>query len=259
MRTWILWPDLDFPRTSTGKPRLSIIADRAAQILDGRQVSARGGGRVIFTRTASTRGSLDQLLERIGRASGEGSGASSHLEQELNLSSLDRVELLSALEERFHVELNETVFANAKTVADVERVLQQPAARRTEYTYPRWTQRELARWLRLAVYHALVWPATQILGHPRIAGRQNLRGLRVPALIISNQITRRAEIGLLAENLGIPIIPMCLDGVWKMKREHRRLAHFGEITVRIGSPVTFAPGTPPDEIAGRLESLVRLL
>ncbi len=316
-----------------------------------------------FNRPASPRGSLDQLLERIGRASGEGSGASSHLEQELNLSSLDRVELLSALEEKFHVELNETAFANAKTVADVERVVQQPGARGTEYIYPRWTQREPVRWLRLAVYYALVWPATQILGHPRIVGRENLRGLRGAALIISNHITRRADIGLilaalppryrhrlatamggeslqnmrrpprdwffarrwayqlgywlatllfnvfplpqfsgfresfrfagesadrgysvlvfpegevnnseaghmapfrsgiglLAENLRIPIVPMRLDGVWQMKREHRRLSHFGEITVRIGSPVTFPSGTSPDEIAGRLESLVRLL
>jgi long-chain acyl-CoA synthetase len=119
------------------------------------------------------------------------------VEQELNLSSLDRVELLSALEEKFHVELNETAFANAKTVADVERVLQQPSGRRTEYSYPSWTQREPVRWLRLAVYYALVWPATQILGHPRIAGRENLRGVRGPVLIVSNHITRRADIGLI--------------------------------------------------------------
>src|SRR5437879_10366189 len=26
IRTWIAWPDLDFPRTTTGKPRLSVIA-----------------------------------------------------------------------------------------------------------------------------------------------------------------------------------------------------------------------------------------
>jgi hypothetical protein len=41
-----------------------------------------------------------------------------------------------------------------------------------------------------------------------------------------------------------------------MKREHRRLAHLGEITVHIGAPVRFPPGTPPDEITQRLESLV---
>jgi cytochrome oxidase assembly protein ShyY1 len=49
---------------------------------------------------------------------------------------------------------------------------------------------------------------------------------------------------------------MRLDGVWQMKREHRRLAHFGEVTVRIGAPVTFPPGMSPEEIARRLESAV---
>jgi long-chain acyl-CoA synthetase len=66
-------------------------------------------------------------------------------------------------------------------------------------------------------------------------------------------------IGLLAENLRIPIVPIRLDGVWQMKREHRRLAHIGEVTVRIGAPVTFPPGTAPEEIARQLESLVRSL
>jgi long-chain acyl-CoA synthetase len=359
MRAWIVWPDLDFPRTATEKPRMSVIAARAAQILDGRQVSASEGDRA----PSSSRDALDHLLQRFTRGGGGDSRLDRHLEQELNLSSLDRVELLSALEERFHVELNETAFANAKTVADVEHVLQQPAARRSEYRYPRWTQREPIRWLRLAVYYALAWPATQILGHPRIVGRENLRGLRGPVLIVSNHITRRADIGLilaalppryrhrlavamggeslqnmrhpphdwfffrrwayqlgywlatllfnvfplpqrsgfresfrfagdsvdrgysvlvfpegevnnsedgrmapfqggiglLAENLRIPIIPMRLDGIWQMKSERRRLAHVGEITVRIGTPVTFPPGMSPDEVAHRLECLVRSL
>jgi len=357
---WIVWPDHDFPRTPTGKPRLSVIAARTAQILDARQVSDRESVGADFSPPSSPRSALDQLLERFNSSRSAGPRADSHLEQELNLSSLDRVELLSALEEKLHVELNETAFAGAKTVADVERVLEQPAARHTEYLYPRWTQREPVRWLRLAVYYALVWPATQILGHARIVGRENFRGLRGPVLIVSNHITRRADIGLilaalppryrhrlatamggeslqnmrrpprdwffakrwayqfgyglatllfnvfplpqfsgfresfrfagesadrgysvlvfpegevnntstgemapfqsgiglLAENLRIPVVPMRLDGVWKMKREHRRLAHFGEVTVRVGAPVTFPSGMSPDEIARRLESAV---
>ena len=365
MRTWLIWPDLDFPRTPAGKPRLHLIAARALQILDGRQTDQLEGAGPGFSPSPSVSPSsaLDELLGRFSTERGKGSLGDWHLEQELNLSSLDRVELLSALEEKFHVELNETSFANAKTVADVQRALQEPAARRSEYVYPRWTQREPIRWLRLAVYYALAWPATQILGHPRILGRENLRGLRGPVLIVSNHITRRADIGLvlaalparyrhhlatamagetlqnmrrppqdwffarrwayqlgywlatllfnvfplprlsgfresfrfagacvdrgysvlvfpegevnnsedgrmapfqsgiglLAENLGLPIIPMRLDGVWQMKREGRRLARIGEITVRIGVPVTFSDGTTPDEIAGRLESLVRSL
>jgi long-chain acyl-CoA synthetase len=69
----------------------------------------------------------------------------------------------------------------------------------------------------------------------------------------------QSGIGLLAENLGLPIIPMRLDGVWQMKREGRRLAHIGEITVRIGAPVKFPPSTSPDEVAHSLELLVRSL
>ena len=365
MRMWFVWPDLDFPRTATGKPRLSIIAARAAQILDGRQGDSPEGAATALSASSSSssRGPLHQLLERFSTERGKESLGNTRLEQELNLSSLDRVELLSALEEKFHVELNETAFANAKTVADVERALKQPAARRSEYVYPRWTQREPVRWLRLSVYYAVAWPATQILGHPRIIGRENLRGLRGPALIVSNHITRRADIGLilaalppryrhrlatamggetlqnmrhpprdwffvrrwayqlgywlatllfnvfplprlsgfresfrfagesvdrgysllvfpegevnnsedgrmapfqsgiglLTENLSLPIIPMRLDGVWQMKREGRRLARIGEIAAHIGVPVTFQPGTSPDEVAHSLELLVRSL
>ncbi len=361
IRIWSVWPEFDFPRTATGKPRRSVIADRAAQILGGDQSGPMENVGADFSPPFWSGSMLDQLLERFSRARGAGSRVDSHLEQELNLSSLDRVELLSALEEKFHVELNETAFADAKTVADVERVLQQPAARRTEYSYPRWMQGEPIRWLRLAVYYALVWPATQILGHPRIVGRKHLRSLRGPVLVVSNHVTRRADIGLilaalptryrhrlatatsgetlqnmrrpprdwffarrwayqlgywlaimlfnvfplprfsgfresfrfaaesvdrgysvlvfpegevnisedgrmapfhsgiglLAENLRIPVVPMRLDGVWQMKRQHRRLARIGEIVVRIGAPLTFATGTSPEEIARRLESLVR--
>jgi len=341
---WLVWPEPDFPRTPTGKPRLSLIAVRAAE--------SREGSPLANPQT----GALDDLLAKFSGAK----GATEKLEKELNLTSLDRVELMSALEERFQVELNETSFAEARTVADVQRLLQQPAAHRTEYVFPHWTQREPARWLRLAVYYALVWPATQILAHPKIVGRENLRGVRGPVLIISNHITRRADIGLilaalpwrfrhrlatamggetlqdmrrpprnwffakrwayyigywlatalfnvfplpqhsgfresfrfagesadrgysilvfpegevnnsedgrmaafqdgiglLSENLCLPIIPMRLDGVWQMKRERRRLAHFGEVTVRIGAPIIFPPDISPDEIARSLESQV---
>jgi long-chain acyl-CoA synthetase len=242
-------------------------------------------------------------------------------------------------------------------------LLAQPASRRTEYNFPRWAQKAPLRWLRLLVYYALVWPATQILAHPRIVGRENLRHVSGPLLVICNHVTRRADvglvlaalpprlrnrlataiggetlqsmrrppqewffakrwayqlgywlvivlfnvfplprfsgfresfryagesvdhgysvlvfpegettksetgemapfhpgIGLLAENLRIPIVPMRMDGVWQMKRQSRRLARIGEITLRIGAPVTFPPGTPAQEIAQSLESAVRSL
>ena len=69
----------------------------------------------------------------------------------------------------------------------------------------------------------------------------------------------QSGIGLLAENLHIPIVPMRLDGVWQMKRQGRRFAHIGEITVRIGAPISFPPELTPQAIAQELERAVRSL
>jgi long-chain acyl-CoA synthetase len=41
----------------------------------------------------------------------------------------------------------------------------------------------------LTVYYLLAWPSTYLLAAPRIVGRENLRGLRGPVLVISNHVT----------------------------------------------------------------------
>jgi long-chain acyl-CoA synthetase len=66
-------------------------------------------------------------------------------------------------------------------------------------------------------------------------------------------------IGLLAQNLNIPIIPLRIDGLWQMKQENRRLAHPGELTVLIGAPVTFPLDTAAADITTRLQSLIQSL
>ena len=362
IRAWITWPDPDFPRTPTGKPKLAQIAAHATQLSSAPQndelanvAAADRGGRL----SSGTTDRVSDVLTRLARRS----QSQQNLERDLNLSSLDRVELMSALEHSYQVELNETVFAEAKTVADIQNLLRQPPTCTTEYAYPRWTQREPVRLLRLAVYYALVWPSTQILGHPKIVGRENLKNVRGPVLIVSNHVTRRADIGLvlaalparfrhrlatamggeslqrmrkptrnwslakrwayqigywlvvalfnvfplpqlsgfresfryaaesidrgysvlifpegqvnnsetgemapfqsgigiLAESLRVPIVPMRLDGVWRMKRERRRLARMGEIILRIGPAITFSPGTRPETIAHELEHAVSAL
>ena len=355
IRKWMIWNEADFPRTSTGKPRLAEISARVHEFTSGDGVT-RNDAKNSFSNSPASDG-LDQLVRRFTDQRGE----RATLEADLNLTSLDRVELMSALEEKFHVELDETSFAKAQTVADIQTLLKRPVAKRGEYSYPGWTQSWPVHALRLAIYYLLVCPATMLLAHPRVVGRENLASLRGPVLVISNHVTRRSDIGLilaalpgryrhnlatamggdtlrqmrqpprewfpfkrwayqlgywvvtalfnvfplpqrsgfresfrfagesvdrgysllvfpegevtqdgnmtrfqsgiglLAENLGIQVVPLRLDGVWQMKTEHRRLARPGEITVRIGAPVKFRAGTAPDSIAQTLETLVRSL
>ena len=106
----------------------------------------------------------------------------------MNLSSLERVELLSALEDRYQIDLSETRFSAVNTVGDLQRMLKGETAPRAVYHYPAWVQGWPTTWLRFIIHYLLLRPAVFLLGWPRILGRENLRSLKGPALVICNHI-----------------------------------------------------------------------
>jgi long-chain acyl-CoA synthetase len=123
----------------------------------------------------------------------------------LQLSSIERVELMSALEDRYQVDLSETEFANAQSLADVEKLVARADAvgksdehlgtsvphdsRGPVFHYSRWPRWWPVRWIRALAFYFLVRPAMLLLGWPRVRGRENLRGVTGPVLIVSNHIT----------------------------------------------------------------------
>ena len=66
----------------------------------------------------------------------------------------------------------------------------------------------------------------------------------------------RTGIGLLANNLRIPVLPMRIDGLFELKRAGKRNAAPGKIQVRIGKTMQFAPEAEPEEIARVLQRSV---
>jgi len=212
MRRWFVWPDEDFPRSSTQKPRRNLIRDAVEAGLRGRPL-------------AHLATPLSELLTRItGRnfQNTQNRTPDANLESSLGLSSFERVELLSALEDRYQVDLTETGFEaglrNAATVGDLEKLLQgerggrgdagdrdvsgpqlqppgfrppvahDPAFHHPAFHYPRWTLRWPIPWLRLASHYLLARPAMFLLGWPSVSGRENLQGVRGPLLVVSNHI-----------------------------------------------------------------------
>ena len=345
MNRWFVWPEDDFPRTSTQKPRKTVIAETV-------QAQLAGG--------SSEQIPSNPLAELIGRISGRSTlrlSPSANLESDLNLSSLDRVELLGALEDRYQLELSETRFAAINTVGDLQRMLRGSVPAGTPYHYPRWVQRWPVTWVRLAVHYLLLRPAVFLLGWPRVEGREKLRGVCGPVLVICNHIDDvdpgfvltalpprlrhrlaiaaggealeilrtpprthnfwaraydrvkwtlgvsllnlfplpreagfresftyagecvdrgysvlvfpeghhttdgkmlpfRAGIGLLANNLHIPIVPMRIDGLFERKQARKKFAWPGQIMVKIGMPVQFPAESDPEHIARELQAKV---
>src|SRR4029077_5276346 len=114
MRTWFVWPEEDFPRSSTQKPRRNLIRDAVEAGLRGQA-------------PANAASPLSELLTRItGRSiqNMQNLAPDANLESGFGLGSLECVELLSALEDRYQIDLSETEFANAATVGDLEKLLQ---------------------------------------------------------------------------------------------------------------------------------------
>ena len=69
----------------------------------------------------------------------------------------------------------------------------------------------------------------------------------------------RAGVGLLANNLKIPIVPMRIDGLFELKQARKRVARPGQVRVHIGKPVRFPDASDPAWIAGQLQEIVKQL
>jgi long-chain acyl-CoA synthetase len=69
----------------------------------------------------------------------------------------------------------------------------------------------------------------------------------------------RAGIGLLANNLQIPIVPMRIDGLFELKQAGKKFARPGQVKVTIGAPVQFEPGSDAEWIARELQRIVEKL
>jgi long-chain acyl-CoA synthetase len=68
-----------------------------------------------------------------------------------------------------------------------------------------------------------------------------------------------AGIGLLANNLKIPIVPMRIDGLFALKQAGKKFTRPGQVRIKIGTPVQFEPGSDPAWIARELQKLVEQL
>jgi long-chain acyl-CoA synthetase len=202
VRRWLVWPDSDFPRTPTQKVRKRDLLERLTPKRNG--MNGHGNqlengavkNSVLSPQSSSLGPSPASLIAALApRAGGEAPASldsSASLSTDLKLDSLGRVELLSALEDRYQIEIDEASFTAATTVGDVERIVSAGGARAEEaaqYPYPAWAQAAPVRWLRVAFYYAVVLPITSLLCWARIKGRENLKELHGPALFVSNHIT----------------------------------------------------------------------
>lgn len=109
---------------------------------------------------------------------------------DLGLSSLDRIELMVALEQKLGVPVDEGAFAEARTVADLEKLRQaeKSAAAPAEEAidFPRWNRHWFLQAHRL--FHLNLWilNLARLFAWVRVEGKEHLRDLKGPVLFAAN-------------------------------------------------------------------------
>ena len=190
VRTASVWIDGDLPRTE-GTRKLKRAAIREWVRSGQRPVTASGGHTV------------EALLERFSR--GRQVSDATTIE-ELGLSSLERVELMVALEDRFQSRVDESRFAQAASVADLKSLLDAPSPGAEPVDepvdFPTWNRTRPVWLIRRLSQATWILPLARVFAHTRVEGREHLRAIRGPVVFAANH----------QSHFDVPVILSALPG-----------------------------------------------
>jgi len=224
VRRWVIWPEPDLPRTSTGKVRRKAVAEGVRKTQSTPILSGAG-------RAQSNGKSNDWLLGLIAQITGEehpAGGDEQRLTEDLQLDSLGRVQLSAAIEDRLGMVMEDGMLNGAVTLGDLRRMIagedsspqphvgeengtaQSPIAApeaaslqrasrstqtdsgytetRVHHIYPRWPWLFPFHWIRAGFTELIMRPLVRVLANPRVTRPAKIE-IDGPLLIIANHVT----------------------------------------------------------------------
>jgi long-chain acyl-CoA synthetase len=194
-RVWStsIWPGDALPRTE------------GTQKLKRRQLQRWAAGEAVGAAdTASTTATVEHVVARF--AAGRRLAPETTLD-ELGLSSLDRVELMMALEEAFHTTIDESAWAEAKAIKDLKALVEHDRAvspgavvtvaggqRMTSdarsaaepIAFPAWNRTPLAWFLRRISLPTWILPLARVFMQLTVEGLEHVRDLDTPVIFAAN-------------------------------------------------------------------------
>lgn len=175
IRRALVWPEPALPRTEgTRKLKRSVIREWAET-----------GGPPRLVQAGS-----DRLAALIAKYTGRSDLPPGTTIEELGLSSLERVELLVALEDTFQTRIDEGAFAGARDVSQLRALVEQAPAGEAPpaepVDFPVWNRRWPARLVRRLSLPTWLLPLARVFAWITVEGREHLAGLHGPVVYASN-------------------------------------------------------------------------
>jgi long-chain acyl-CoA synthetase len=170
-----VWPQPELPRTEgTRKLKRAAIRDWAKSGGDAARPLGTGA---------------DTLNSLVAKYAGRADLAPTATLEELGLSSLERVELMVALEDAFQTRIDEGAFSQARSMSDLRALVEHGAAAEAppdSVAFPEWNRRWWARGVRRTSLPAWLLPLTRVFAWIRVDGRENLASIDAPVVFAAN-------------------------------------------------------------------------
>jgi len=170
-----IWPEAEFPKTTTLKIRKFLVKDRITR-------SGQGGGAI----------SGDRLLGLIARVTESPVGAireDSTLVNDLGLTSIGQLELLNHLEQEFHLDLEDSFIGPATTVADLRLIIVRRERPESGRSMRFWVNCRPLRLLRRLVDFFFHHPLVSVFVTTDVHGLENLANLKPPVMFVANHLS----------------------------------------------------------------------
>ena len=197
------WPYPEFPKTTTLKIKKNEVRKLIAQNESSVPSDSSPAGTP-----------LQRILCEIANVSPEALRPDSKLGRDLGLSSMDRVELISRLEEEFRIDIDDNTVTVETTVADLERQIERRESAQADMRFRRWTRSPLCRAVRFGFERIILRPLLKIFCDVRCVGLENVRNLQGPILIVSNH-TSHADTPLIQTLLPPRLGRKACPAAWK--------------------------------------------
>ncbi len=194
IRGHTVWPDEDFPRTHTLKVKKRILADMllAADGEAPAPAASPAGGQDEPT--------LERLIAEVAEVPVAEVAAEKTLAGGLDMDSLKRVELLSAIEEELGVYLDEDALDPKTTVGTLAAMVAEGSRNPEERGFTSWGRSWWCRPLRGMMQRVFIFPLLRWLYRLKVVGAPNIAELQGPVLFAANH-SLRTDNGLLLKAL----------------------------------------------------------
>ncbi len=174
IRGFSVWKDIDFPRTPTLKVRKAEVLKTIME----------------FQKKPSEKDEFDLFFSgTVNR--------NTRLGDELGMGSLDLVEVVSKIEKRYNVSIDESLISPETTIEELRTIATKPAASRT-LRMPRWTRRTPVKLLRMIAVNLLILPAFRFFARLEVQGREHVAGAAAPAIITANHTSHLDPLAILS-------------------------------------------------------------